>query len=50
MVSLTNGNECSNNMIFGRVLVVEGSLPEPMSERIDAKGRLNSVGQLRKEG
>ena len=40
VVSLSDGAESRDKVILGSVLVVEGSLSEPVSERVDAEGRL----------
>ena len=40
VVALTDGDECSDEVIPGSVFVVERCLTEPMSERVDAECRL----------
>ena len=41
MITLSNGDEGSDHMIAGSVLVIKRSLTKPMSERVDTKGRLS---------
>jgi len=40
VISLSDSAESSDEVILGSVLIVEGSLSEPVSERVDAEGRL----------
>lgn len=40
VIALPNGDEGSNYVISGRMLVVERCLAKPVSERVDAKGGL----------
>ena len=40
MVTLSEGDKRGENVIAGSMLIVEGSLSKPMSERVDTKGRL----------
>lgn len=40
VVAFTNGDQGGDDVIARGVLVVEGSLAEPVSEGVDAEGRL----------
>jgi len=40
VVTFSYGNESGNPVVLGRVLVVEGSVSEPVGERVDAEGRV----------
>ena len=40
VVAFSNGDESSGEMIAGCVLVIEGSLSEPVSERVNTEGGL----------
>jgi len=40
VVSLADGNKRSDEMVTGSVLVIERSLSEPVSERVDTEGRV----------
>jgi len=42
VVTLSDGNEGGDHVIAGRMLVVERSLAEPVSEGIDTEGRLST--------
>ncbi len=46
---LTDGSKGSDHVVLGRMLVIKGSLPEPMSEGIDAESRLSKIRQLAKD-
>ena len=48
VVSFTDGSEGSDYVVLGSMLVIKGSLPEPMSEGIHAESRLNKIYQFRK--
>lgn len=41
VVSLSHGDESCDEVILGSVLVVVRSLSDPVSERVDAEGRLS---------
>lgn len=43
MVTFTNGNESSNEVITRRVLVIERSVAEPMRKGIDAESGLSLI-------
>jgi hypothetical protein len=45
MVTLSEGDECGEHVIARSVLVVEGSLTKPVSERVDTEGRLGTKGE-----
>jgi len=45
VVSLSDRDESRNEVILGSVLVVVGSLSDPVSERVDAEGRLSRTGE-----
>lgn len=40
VITLSNGDEGSDYMISGRMLVIERCLAKPVSERVDTKGGL----------
>ena len=42
VIALSDGDEGGDHVIAGCVLVVEGSLTEPVSEGIDTKGGLST--------
>lgn len=41
VITFANGNESSGEMIAGCMLVIEGSLAKPVSQRVDAESRLH---------
>jgi hypothetical protein len=45
VIALTNGDESSDYMIAGCVLVVERCLTKPMGERVDTESRLSGTGE-----
>jgi len=47
VIALSNGDKSSDHMIAGCVLVIERSFTEPMSERIDAEGRVMNKNKSR---
>ena len=46
VVTLTDGNERSDEVITGSVLVVEGGLTEPVGQGVNAEGRLVEASVL----
>jgi hypothetical protein len=42
VVSFTNGNESSDEVVAGTVFVIEWGFTEPVSERVYAEGRLET--------
>jgi hypothetical protein len=50
VVSLADRNECGDDVVSGSVLVIERSLSKPVSERVDAEGRVVHKGQTSRTG
>ena len=45
VVTFADGDESGQEVVLGSVLVVERCLAEPMSERVDAEGRVVDKGE-----
>lgn len=43
VVAFTNGNERSDEVVAGSVLVIKGSLSKPVGQRVDTESRLQMV-------
>ena len=46
VVSLADGNEGGDEVIFWSVLIVKRTVAEPVRERVDAEGRLEGTAQI----
>lgn len=46
VVTFANGGQSGDEVVTGRVLVVEGGVTEPVRERVHAEGRLSSQNAL----
>ena len=42
VVAFADSNESGEDVVARSVLVIEGSISEPVSERVDTEGRLDS--------
>ena len=49
VVTFTNGDESSDKMVTGSVLVIKSAFAEPVSKRVDAKCRLSMLSAMTRE-
>jgi hypothetical protein len=42
VVTLSDGDKCSEQMVTRSVLIIEGGFTKPVSERVDTEGRLRT--------